>query len=167
MLIEFDIPSPVDAKSLTVLVRSLCALDLLYLQRNPRTPELYKSGVRYKTQPYGVERFLTIPLILQAGEADCDQLAPWRAAELRFRHGIKALPEVRKFADGVWHVYVRYPNGKAEDPSAWLGMKVPERLASMGRAILARNGRANVPPQSVVAAASWSVWNGWGQSSRR
>ena len=137
MLIQFDLET-VDVRHLNVLVRSLCALDVLYLRAHPQTPLLKQSGVRYATQPGGCERFLTVPKILAAGSGDCDQLAPWRAAELRVREGIQALPEVRRMSDKLWHVYVRMPNGAVEDISAHLGMPVPESLARIGRAIIAR-----------------------------
>lgn len=158
MLIEFDIPSPVDVKALNIFVRALAAYDTLWLQRNPGTPALYESGVRYKSQPAGFERFAPIPLILAAGSGDCDQLAPWRAAELRVRHGIKALPEVRQFGDRLFHVYVRLPNGKAEDPSAHLGMKVPEKLAAAGRALLRKQHAPLAPIAAAGVAVPWSFW---------
>lgn len=150
MLVEFNLPT-VDVKHLNVLVRALCALDVLYLRANPRTPSLKESGVRYANQPRGCERFLTVPAILARGNADCDQLAPWRAAELRVRHGIKAMPEVRRMSENLWHVYVRMPNGSVEDISAHLGMKVPERLARIGRAIIARKNASAHHPSRLAA----------------
>lgn len=161
MIIEFDIPSPVNAKQLTIFVRALCAYDYLWLQSNPRTPDLYESGVRYSRQPGGVERFLPIPRILDAGEADCDQLAPWRAAELRLRYGIRAQPEVRKMAANLFHVFVRHPNGRVEDPSARLGMSIPRRLVLAGEKLLPKQQRKkpkNVPIRRVAVAGSWSAW---------
>jgi hypothetical protein len=156
VLIEFNLPT-VDVRHLNVLVRALCALDVIYLRANPRTPLLKESGVRYKTQPRGCERFLTVPAIMEAGSGDCDQLAPWRAAELRVKQGIKALPEVRRMSDNLWHVYVRMPDGSVEDISAHLGMPVPENLARMGRAIIAERKRRNesaIYPDRSVAVGS-------------
>lgn len=143
MIIEFHIPSPADVQSLNIFVRALCAYDVLWLRRHPKTPDLYKSGVHYAQQPYGVEKFKPIPLILQAGEADCDQLAPWRAAELRVRHGIKALPEVRKMSENLYHVFVRLPDGRVEDTSARLGMKIPAKLVAAGKQILQKRAQIN------------------------
>lgn len=140
MRIEFSLPT-VDVKHLNALVRTLCALDVLYLQQHPETPLLKESGVVYKTQPAGCERFLTVPAVLAAGSGDCDQLAPWRAAELRVRQGIKALPEVRRMSDRLWHVYVRMPNGSVEDISAHLGMPVPASLAALGREIIRKRNK--------------------------
>lgn len=121
---------------LNIFVRALCAYNVLWLKQHPNTPDVYASGVRYKTQPGGCERFLPIPYVLAAGSGDCDQLAPWRAAELRVRHGIKAMPEVVKMHDALYHVFVRHPDGKAEDVSAHLGMSVPPRMAAAGRRLI-------------------------------
>jgi hypothetical protein len=156
MLIEFQLPT-VDVRHLNVLVRALCALDVLYLRANPRTPLIKQSGVRYQTQPHGCERFRTIPDILRQGNGDCDQLAPWRAAELRVREGIKAMPEVRRMGKNLWHVYVRLPDGSVEDISAHLGMPIPPRLAALGREILRKkHGHAS----SFYPARSAAVGGG-------
>lgn len=153
MLIEFNLPT-VDVKHLNVLVRALCALDVLYLRAHPNTPLLKASGVRYQTQPRGCERFRTVPDVLAAGSGDCDQLAPWRAAELRVKQGIRALPEVRRMSTNLWHVYVRMPDGSVEDISAHLGMPVPANLARIGRAILSRKTGYASDPRSPRLAVS-------------
>jgi hypothetical protein len=150
MRIQFELDRA-DVRELNVLVRALCALNVLYLRAHPRTPLLKRSGVRYRTQPAGCERFLTIPKVLAAGSGDCDQLAPWRAAELRVHHGIRAMPEVRRMGNRLWHVYVRYPNGKVEDISAVLGMPIPPRLAALGRAILRKRHASTHPYRSARA----------------
>ena len=163
MIIEYNIPSPVDVTALNIFVRALCAYDVLWLRRNPRTPNLYESGVRYKTQPAGVEQFKPIPLVIAAGSADCDQLAPWRAAELRVRRGIKALPEVRQMGPALYHVYVRLPNGQVEDVSARLGMAVPKKIIAQGRAILAQKGRSRVSQRVPTAGSAFlRAPNYWG-----
>jgi hypothetical protein len=151
MLIEFDIPSPVDVRTLNIFVRALCAYNVLWLQRHPETPNVYESGIRYGNQPLGVERFKPIPLLLRESFADCDQLAPWRAAEIRVREHVKALPEVKQFGPSLFHVFVRYPGGKAEDVSAHLGMRIPPKLAAAGRRLLEKN---SAPPRSTLVAAS-------------
>lgn len=145
MRIEFDVGAP-DALQLTVLVRALTALNVLWLRAHPKAPLLSKSGVVYESQPGGCEYFKTIPAVLAAGSGDCDQLAPWRAAELRVRHGIRAQPEVRRMGANLWHVYVRYPDGRVEDVSAALGMKVPARIAAIGQRILRRKYASHPHP---------------------
>lgn len=154
MIIEYNIPSPVDVQTLNIFVRALCAYDVLWLRRHPRTPNLYDSGVRYEMQPAGCEHFAPIPVVLAAGSGDCDQLAPWRAAELRVRHGIKAMPEVRQMGPALFHVFVRYPDRRVEDVSARLGMKIPKKLVEQGKQILRRRGaRVHYPPFPAARAA--------------
>lgn len=158
LIIEYNIPSPVDARILNIFVRALCAYDVLWLRAHPETPPIYESGVRYQTQPAGCEHFKPIPLILRAGNADCDQLAPWRAAELRVRHGIKAMPEVRQMGPALYHVYVRFPDGSVEDVSARLGMPVPRKIVAAGTKILARRRRYGTHDSTSRAAGIGVRW---------
>lgn len=71
------------------------------------------------------EHFREIPRIIENGGGDCDNLAAWRAAELR-ELGIQAKPYItwRKRPDGgyTYHVIVLWPDGSSEDPSLLLGM---------------------------------------------
>jgi len=73
----------------------------------------------------GGECFREIPRIIENGGGDCDNVACWRAAELR-ELGIMATPYItwRKRPDGgtTYHVIVRWPDGTSEDPSLLLGM---------------------------------------------
>lgn len=111
--------------------------NLLYLQLHPNTPKLYESGVRYKNEPEGqtcfgrpVEEFAAIPVVLSRMTGDCDDLAPYRVAEL-IHAGVPAKIRIqwraRRNADGsqgrkYFHIVVRLPDGRIEDPSALLGM---------------------------------------------
>lgn len=107
-------------------LEGLVTANLLYLATH-HVPLLYKSGVRYQEEPPGtVEEFAGIPVIIARGWGDCDDLAPWRCAELR-RSGEKAkirltwrqpVPGGRK----EFHVQVRREDGRIEDPSLILGM---------------------------------------------
>jgi len=156
VLIEFNLPT-VDVRHLNVLVRSLCALDVLYLRAHPQTPALKESGVIYKNQPHGCERFLTVPAVLEQGNGDCDQLAPWRAAELRVRHGIKAMPEVKRMSTNLWHVFVRMPDGSVEDISAHLGMPVPPQLAALGRELIRKRKHASLADSNRAISAGFAA----------
>lgn len=147
--VEFEL-SPVRVRELDVLVRALCALDVLYLQSHPETPEIYKSGVRYESQNAGFERFVTPDKVLAAGGGDCDQLAPWRAAELRVRHGITAIPKCVQISDRLFHVFVLHPSGRAEDISAHLGMRVPSKLVAAGQKVLERRMRRYLSNGGVI-----------------
>lgn len=116
-------------------VYGLMLMDIAWLRAHPETPDLYKAGVTYKPErrresggrvsEYG-EEWQTIPWVIYRGYGDCEDLAAWRAAELRVKYNIKANPfiKIRRMPDGYWraHVVARWPNGQIEDPSAKLGM---------------------------------------------
>lgn len=80
----------------------------------------------------GVEEFLDCGAILKRGCGDCNELAPWRVAEL-WRVGVAARPVLtkRRTADGGWsyHAAVAHPDGTLEDPSVLLGMGGAEAWA--------------------------------------
>lgn len=96
-----------------------------WLRCYPKTPPLYKSGVVYRREPPGVELWKDIPHCIADGFGDCEDLACWRAAEYRI-HNVRAMPAFRKriFPDGfsLYHIVVKLPDGKIEDPSKRLGM---------------------------------------------
>jgi len=114
-------------KALTVLLRTLMAIDVLILRANPTFPLLYQSGVRYEEEPVGQEDWQDAPTTLRMGFGDCEDLACWRAAELRVRYGIDAWPtftyKVRNNGAYLYHITVRHPDGQSEDPSRQLGMR--------------------------------------------
>lgn len=104
-------------------------LNCLYLANCPDTPRLYDSGVVFEPEDRECsdgtckeERFCTIPIVLAARKGDCDDLAPWRAAELTVRDGIVSIPLIVPVGPRSWHVFVQRSDGVWEDPSAVLGM---------------------------------------------
>jgi hypothetical protein len=110
----------------------------MYLQgAGPNFPRLYAGRIRYEREPRGIggrlgvdvsgeERFDSVPIVAARGWGDCDDLAPWRAAELRVSgedpHARCAVVHVGR---NKWHIVVRRGDGSYEDPSAALGMRVP------------------------------------------
>lgn len=90
-------------------------------------PALYESGVIYREEPDGTtEEFAAIPVVLERKWGDCDDLAPFRCAELRSQ-GENATIRIiwkksRISGRRMYHVIVRRENGDIEDPSAVLGM---------------------------------------------
>lgn len=111
--------------------------NMLYLRLHKNVAPLYSSGVRYENEPnYSfdgepLEEFALIPFVIERGCGDCDDLAPWRCAELRL-HGENAAIRVQwqrqKLSNGqlgrkYFHIVVRRGNGDIEDPSDKLGMK--------------------------------------------
>jgi hypothetical protein len=136
----FKTPRDVERGQLALdcFLRTLFAIDFAYLQDYPTTPKLYHTHVRYRVEPkrplvtvmgeqfFGLESWKSVPIVLADGFGDCEDLACWRAAELNME-GIKARPfwKVRVFPGKrlrLYHIMVRYPDGRVEDPSKRLGM---------------------------------------------
>lgn len=137
-----ELPSWKSSRMMGMALKSLLdALTTVNLQilTTHHIPPLYASGVRYANEPreWVREHFDAIPVVLKRGWGDCDDLAPWRCAELR-KQGKRAAIRVK---------WKRYPKGKLyhivvavrhfhqdpitgavrsfveeEDPSAILGM---------------------------------------------
>jgi hypothetical protein len=118
---------PVAHQSVAEMLRALTCIDCAYLRQNPGVPLLYQSGVRYEEEPPGQDDWQDIPTTLRMGAGDCEDLACWRAAELQVRSGLPAWPTFyyRNRAGGglLYHIQVRYPDGRVEDPSRRLGMR--------------------------------------------
>lgn len=114
-------------KALQTLLVALMLIDMEYLKANPHAPLLYDSGVRYEEEPVGQEDWQDAPTTLRMGIGDCEDLACWRAAELRVRFGVDAWPQftykVRSNGAYLYHITVRLPHGQSEDPSRRLGMR--------------------------------------------
>lgn len=114
-------------KVLDVMLQNLFEIDCLYLRSHPEAPLLYRSGVRYQEEPKGQEDWQDVPTTIGMGIGDCEDLACWRAAELAVRYGIQARPifKEQRREDGsfLYHIVVRYPDGREEDPSRILGMR--------------------------------------------
>lgn len=107
------------------LLTCLVQFNLIWL-RDHNAPPLYSAGVVYVAEAPGNEHWRSIPHVLRLGYADCKSLAAWRVAELqtrgedaKCRFTSKATPTGR-----LWHIFVVRENGREEDPSRLLGMKV-------------------------------------------
>ena len=119
---------------ITFFLGQLTAANVYYLRQAaaagaPFAP-LYASGVRYEREHERgplerPERWRTIPVLHARRIGDCEDLACARAAELQQR-GIDAQPELIHAAPGLWHIVVRLPGGRMEDPSRRLGMSSNE-----------------------------------------
>jgi hypothetical protein len=136
-------------------VETLIMSNRTWLARNP-VPPLYKTKVIYQREPpeWNSEHFDAIPVVLQRGWGDCDDLVSWRIAEIRNyldpslrtinlnkydarfpRNFPTALISFKRHVESnkyLYHVRVRHqPSGALEDPSALLGMKAPLHSAPM------------------------------------
>src|ERR1700691_192400 len=98
-----------------ILLNALCAMDCSYLRHHPHTPHLYESGVRYHVEPPGLEEWQDVPTTLERLWGDCEDLACYRAANLRTRWRIPARPHFtwRKIGprSTMYHILVKYPPG--------------------------------------------------------
>lgn len=147
-LVQLSLPDTDDGSHfapLQILLESLTRINEYHLRRAMKQgefyPPLYHSGVVYKEEAPGREDWPDIPRVLANGWGDCEDLAAWRAAELRVA-GIdcepvlkwKWIPRAEMLAagyprkhvpkKGIWlvHCLVRFPDGSIEDPSKELGM---------------------------------------------
>lgn len=88
-------------------------------------PPIYESGVRYRKEAEDTWRHADD--VLCSGWGDCEDLAAWRAAELRVS-GEDPDARVLVYRSGPrrFHAVVAMGDGRIEDPSLLLGMKVSE-----------------------------------------
>jgi len=94
----------------------------------PDLPALYASGVRYRAEPPDQENWDPADVVHGRGWGDCEDLAAWRAAELRLAGEDDAradcyVSRVRPDGRRVWHAVVVRDDGSVEDPSLVLGMR--------------------------------------------
>lgn len=123
-MFRINVLMPLDEQNLRILLDALVRLNILYLRRNPRTPLLFQSGVRYSSDDPS-EEWLTIPELYRRRFGDCEDLACARVAELRVR-GYPAAPFIsmkKRIGGGdLYHIRVRIGD-RIEDPSRLLGMR--------------------------------------------
>jgi hypothetical protein len=126
MRVEIALPDAVRAEAIDTALAGLQALAELELAGGG-FPPVYQSGVRYRREPRGSERWQTPSQTLQRGEGDCEDLAAWRAAELRVSgEDPAARAVVVRSGPRTWHAVVARGDGSFEDPSAALGMSHTE-----------------------------------------
>jgi len=131
--IKVSIRVPARRSSLLIMLDALVALNRDWLNQRARvegigaaTPNLYEQAIRYRREPRDpltglrLEEWKIYPELIADGVGDCEDLAAARVAELRNR-GINARPWLARHGR-MWHVQVRLPDGRIEDPSKRLGM---------------------------------------------
>lgn len=115
-------PLPASAEVFEAALEGLTRVNQLLLRTNATPiPPLYQSGVRYRRERDDVWKHCLD--VIRDGWGDCEDLACWRAAELR-QSGKPARVRVYKSAPHLWHVVVQIGDSNVcEDPSRMLGMK--------------------------------------------
>lgn len=117
---------PPNAATLAALLEGFVLLNVWMLANHSQLPALYRSGVRYQRER-GTEIWKPAPRVFSDRFGDCEDLAAWRAAELRAagEEGARAIAIRIRSGSRVWHAVVQRATGDIEDPSVALGMKAP------------------------------------------
>ena len=90
----------------------------------PTFDEAVKAGVRWAPEPPGAEHFDHGQKVMQRKKGDCDDLAPLKAATLRFTgEDPAACAEVYRSGPTRWHAIVKRGDGSIDDPSRQAGMR--------------------------------------------
>jgi hypothetical protein len=96
--------------------------------RVPPLADAIDDGLRWAPEPagQGFEGFDNPEDCIDRGWGDCDDLAPWWAAEL-WHSGVDpdAMPIVYQSGPKRWHAVVQRGDGSIDDPSKWAGMGKP------------------------------------------
>lgn len=117
-----DLVSPV---TLGAALEAATRLGTVELSKGKAPPlrEAIARGVRWRREPPGQESFDPPSVVWGRRWGDCDDLAPWRAAELRVTgEDPRAKAIALRSGPGTWHAIVQRSNGTREDPSLWAGM---------------------------------------------
>lgn len=120
----------------------------------PTVTEAIKKGLRWKPEPFtDGEHFDLAPVAAARGWGDCDDLAPWLAAEMRLKGDPGAAAIVKRSGPRRWHVVVRDGGGRIHDPSRWAGMGAPKGLRGSVQ------GQMAPPGQGALAVLPYG--QGW------
>lgn len=114
------IPRLLEAAAEGLVLTNVALMEIAY-ERGLALPPLYQSGVVYRKEPPGREWWETAADLLSVAShrsGDCEDLAAYRAAELRVFDGdpdarVVVLPTSR----GSFHAVVEHGDGAIEDPS--------------------------------------------------
>jgi hypothetical protein len=117
---------PATEGCLAAALDGLVQLNVELMSRS-QVPPLYGAGVVYRREPDGQDDWKHCERVFRDRCGDCEDLAAYRAAELRVQLGepAEAIPvrAGRTHSGGeLWHAVVRRADGTIEDPSRALGM---------------------------------------------
>lgn len=124
MSIHARVDVPPTPEALEALAEGLVLLNVWMLEtaldRGIELPALYESGIVYRREPKGREWWETASDLLGVTAhrtGDCEDLAAYRAAELRVFEGEMACVRVVETDRGTFHAVVERESGEIEDPS--------------------------------------------------
>lgn len=120
--VRMNVP-PIPA-ALEAVAEGLVSLNEFYMEaalaRGIELPALYDSGVVYRREPKGQEWWESATDLLGIAtkrSGDCEDLAAYRAAELRVFENDWAVVRVVRTTRGTFHAIVEHEDGEMEDPS--------------------------------------------------
>ncbi len=108
---------------LQALVAGLALANLSQMRSGDTFPQIYRTGIRYRREEPGEERWQTARALLLSKRGDCEDLVAYFVAWLWANGERRARPLVRDIRPGLKHALVVRGNGRIEDPSARLGMR--------------------------------------------
>jgi hypothetical protein len=133
-MIHVRINVPPIPEALEAVAEGLVGLDEFYLAHADdagiELPPLYESGIVYRREPRGREWWESAADILGLvvdRSGDCEDLAAYRAAELRYFEDEMAIVRVLRTSRGTFHAVVEREDGEIEDPSRIVVMLERER----------------------------------------
>jgi hypothetical protein len=120
---------------------------------------LQRKAFRWQPERFADgEHFDLAPTVLSRGWGDCDDLAPWLAAQLRAT-GQDAKAIAYKSGPGRWHAVVELADGKILDPSQWAGMpKLRRGKDGHGISGLSYTPLATPPQESLALLPHGDGW---------
>jgi hypothetical protein len=116
--------------------------------------EIKRGRVKWRPEPFSDgEHFDLGHQVTARGWGDCDDLAPWLAAELRARHiDPHCVAEAIRSGKRRWHAIVRLSNGDVVDPSEHAGMSAYKRAHAAKKGVHgAINGPICQPGRGALA----------------
>ena len=132
MRVRLTVPKEhVDADTLNPALEASAAVAEKQIEAGlvpPLADAIEQKSVVWAPEPsqQGFEGFDLPTQCLDRGWGDCDDLAPWWAAELRVSNiDPDAKPIVYQSGPKRWHAVVQRGDGSIDDPSRWAGMGKP------------------------------------------
>jgi hypothetical protein len=133
-MIHVRVSVPPIPEALEALAEGLVLLDVFYMEygieQGLELPPLYESGIVYRREPRGREWWESAQDLLgvvKDRSGDCEDLAAFRAAELRVHEDEYAIVRVVPTSRGTFHAVVEREDGEIEDPSRILVMLERDR----------------------------------------
>lgn len=124
MALHVRVEVPPVPEAIEAMAEGLVRLNVVLMriadERGVELPPLYESGIVYRREPPGREWWESALDVLgtaKVREGDCEDLANYRAAELRYFEGEHARTVIVRTERGSFHAVVRRADGTIEDPS--------------------------------------------------